>query len=68
MPAPVRAEHGTIVACGSSSLASLPARAGSARSAFVTATTPVATPSAASTAACSRVWGITPSSAATTIR
>ena len=34
----------------------------------MTATTPVATPSARSTAACSRVWGITPSSAATTIR
>ena len=34
----------------------------------MTATTPVVTPSARSTAACSRVWGITPSSAATTIR
>ena len=45
-----------------------PARAGSARSAFVTATTPTLTPSAASTAACSRVCGITPSSAATVIR
>ena len=32
------------------------------------ATTPVDTPSARSTAACSRVCGITPSSAATTIR
>ena len=58
----------TISAPGSSAAASSLARAGSARSAFVIATTPVPTPSAASTAACSRVCGITPSSAATTIR
>ena len=45
-----------------------PLAPGRARSVFVTATTPTSTPSAASTAACSRVWGITPSSAATTIR
>jgi hypothetical protein len=41
------------------------AAAGSARSALVTATTPRRTPSWRNTAACSRVWGMTPSSAAT---
>ena len=64
----MRADTATISAPGSSSAASAAARAGSVRSAFVTATTPTSTPSADSTVACSRVCGITPSSAATVIR
>ena len=44
------------------------ARSGATRSDLVIATTPTVTPSAARTVACSRVCGITPSSAATTIR
>ena len=67
-PFPVRAEQTTTSAPGSSSAASAAARAGSATSALVTATTPRSTPSPCSTAPCSRVWGITPSSAATTMR
>ena len=70
MPGARARRAGDDLGAGSSSAASASAaaRRGSARSAFVTATTPSVTPSAASTAACSRVWGITPSSAATTMR
>ena len=67
-PSPVRAEHATTSAPGNSSAASAAARSGDARSAFVIATTPCSIPSAASTSACSSVCGITPSSAATTMR
>ncbi len=65
---PVRPEHGTISTSPMSSRAASAASAGSATSAFVIATTPSVTPSAARTAACSIVWGMTPSSAAITIR
>ena len=41
-------------------------RSGVARSALVRATVPCRTPSSSTMARCSRVWGITPSSAATT--
>ena len=68
MPSPLGAATAITSAPGSSSAASSAASAESARSDFVIATTPVETPSAFSTAACSRVCGITPSSAATTIR
>ncbi len=67
-PTPLRTDTGTISAPGSNAAASAAARSGDARSVLVIATTPTFTPNAASTAACSRVWGITPSSAATTIR
>ena len=62
-PEPVRAETGTTAAPPKSG-----SSGGSATSVFVTATTPSPTPSACSTAQCSRVCGITPSSAATTSR
>ena len=65
---PVRAEHGTTSTSPMSSRAASAAGPGSAMSAFVIATTPSVTPSAVRTAACSIVWGITPSSAATTMR
>ena len=68
MPSPVRAETATASLAGNSSEASISATSGSARSLLVTATTPVPTPSASSTAACSRVCGITPSSDAIVIR
>jgi len=67
-PAGPRIDTATVSAAGTSSRASAAARSGSARSAFVMATTPWSTPSWRSTAACSRVWGITPSSAATQSR
>src|SRR5262249_18438515 len=68
MPLPVRAEHMTTSAPGSSSRAAAAAAVGSAASLLVIATTPARTPSASSTAACSRVWGMTPSSAAMAMR
>ena len=79
IPSPVRTETGTTTGVKSffatrdsrvakKDLTPSLARAGSARSVFVIATTPRSTPSAASTAACSRVCGITPSSAATVMR
>ena len=64
---PVRfsAETGTIGVSGSSSATSSAASSGSPMSALVIATTPARTPSWRSTARCSRVCGITPSSDAT---
>jgi len=67
-PAPVRVLVATARTPGSSSPASAVARAGSARSAFVIATTPRSTPRLRSTLRCSTVWGITPSSAAIVMR
>ena len=73
-PAPVCAETGTIGAPASgpaaskdrTSSAASAASSGAATSVFVSATTPCARPSSSQIARCSRVCGITPSSAATT--
>jgi hypothetical protein len=68
IPSPRGADTGTQSISGASSATSPAARAGSARSALVMAATPLFTPSCRSTARCSRVWGMTPSSAATQSR
>src|SRR3954453_530882 len=70
-PSPVRALTATTAAPGATACASSTASSsdsGSTRSLFVTATTPQSIPRARITARCSRVCGITPSSAATASR
>ncbi len=76
MPAPVRAEQGRIgalarlVPASKARTSSVTAaiRSGPALSALVMATMPFSKPSRSRMAACSRVCGMTPSSAATTRR
>ena len=75
-PSPVRLEQGTMGASANGVVASRArtssvtssTQSGSHRSILVSATTQVGTPSVCRTARCSRVWGMTPSSAAMTSR